>query len=245
MSEREGVIQYRLAFTRGQLADVEGIDELIVWRRMLRLLGLIGQDPARYSGLGFGNISLRVHRQGHPLERPSFVISGSQTGHLADLGPQHFAEVTDWNAEGNWVEARGPVRPSSEALTHAAIYAADKGVRCVVHAHSPEIWRSAGGLALATTPAEVTYGTPRMAEEVQRVVRSRPPLRILVMQGHEDGVIAWDVNVLDACITLLTTLAGALRLERRAEKDKARERKDAGDEGTTEAGAPGMSQEVE
>jgi hypothetical protein len=50
MSGREGIIQYELAFTEGPPVSVDGLPELIAWRRMLRLLGLLGQDAGRYGG---------------------------------------------------------------------------------------------------------------------------------------------------------------------------------------------------
>jgi L-ribulose-5-phosphate 4-epimerase len=213
MSETEGVIQYQLAYTAAELESTDGLDEIIAWRRMLRLLGLVGQDPVRYGGFGFGNISLCLQRESQTPDRPPFVITGSQTGHLAEFAPQNFAEVVDWDTNRNWVEARGPARPSSEALSHAAVYAASGDVGCVMHAHSPDIWRHASELPFATTPVEATCGTPRMAREVRRVVQSDPSSRILIMLGHEDGVIAWGVSAEAAGVTLLTALAQAYRLE--------------------------------
>jgi Class II Aldolase and Adducin N-terminal domain len=213
MKAQESVIQYRLGFTQAPPDPVDGLDELIAWRRILRPLGLVGQDPARYDGFGFGNISLRLQREAHTIGRPAFVITGSQTGHLADLGPEHFAEVIDWDTDENWVAARGPIRPSSEAMSHAAVYAASGDMGCVIHAHSPDIWRNADKLPFAATPVEAMYGTPRMAREVQRVVQSGPSRRILVMLGHEDGIIAWGVSAEAAGVTLLAALAQAYGLE--------------------------------
>jgi len=46
------------------------------------------------------------------------------------------------------------MKPSSEALTHAAVYAASQTVKSVVHVHSPIIWRHYQALAL---PAIVRY----------------------------------------------------------------------------------------
>ncbi len=212
MSDQEGVIQYQLAFTLGQPKEVEGLDELIAWRRMLRLLGLLGQDSARYMGLGFGNISLRLRHEGHSVDRSPFIITGSQTGHLVDLGPEHFAVVSGWDIAHNRLEARGPIKPSSEALTHAAVYEVSEDTYCVMHVHSPEIWRRARQLALPTTAVGATYGTPRMAREVQQVVQSEPPRRLLVMQGHEDGVVVWGGSIEAAGLTLLAVLAQAFRL---------------------------------
>lgn len=212
VSDQEGVIQYRLAFIEGPPEPAEHLLELIAWRKILRLVGMLGQDPDRYAGLGFGNLSLRLAGGKQPSRQPRFIISGSQTGSLADVGPEHFATVIGWDIEENRVEARGPLRPSSETMTHAAIYAAAEDVSCVIHAHSPEIWRQARDLGLSVTPRALTYGTPAMAREVQRIVRAEPECRIVVMQGHEDGVIAWGANVEDPMVLLLTMLARAYQI---------------------------------
>ena len=52
----EGVIRFDLEFTAAPPVTIPGLDELNAWRRILRQLGLIGQDPDRYGGYGFGNL---------------------------------------------------------------------------------------------------------------------------------------------------------------------------------------------
>jgi ribulose-5-phosphate 4-epimerase/fuculose-1-phosphate aldolase len=211
MNDPEGGIQYELSYVLGPPADFEGLDEIIAWRKMLRRLGLLGQDETRYLGLGFGNVSLKLQAEGPSVGRPPFIITGSQTGALAELGPEHFALITDWDIHRNRLEARGPIKPSSEALTHAAVYEVGGDTCCVMHVHSPEIWRWARELALPTTSVRAAHGTPEMAREVKKIVQSRPPRRLLAMQGHEDGVLAWGGNIEAAGLTLLAGLAQAFR----------------------------------
>ena len=88
--EQEGVIKYLLEFDRRAIADDISIESLDQWRHVLFNLALIGQDPARYGGLGFGNISFRI-----PGSNDAFLISGSQTGHLPYLNREHYAVVTE------------------------------------------------------------------------------------------------------------------------------------------------------
>ena len=59
--------------------------------------------------------------------------------------------------------AQGPVKPSSEAMTHSMIYDQDVDAGCVLHAHSSVIWNHAAELGLPTTAANISYGTPQMA----------------------------------------------------------------------------------
>jgi ribulose-5-phosphate 4-epimerase/fuculose-1-phosphate aldolase len=161
--------------------------------------------------LGYGNLSLRLPAETRPEGQPRFVITGSQTGRYADLGPEHFAVVVDWDIGENLVVARGPIQPSSETMTHAAIYGADEGIRCVMHAHSPDIWDRAHELGIPTTSSAAAYGTPAMAREVERVVHAAPTRRIVAMEGHEDGVLAWGASVEATGITLLTTFVQAMQ----------------------------------
>lgn len=154
-------------------------------------LRLIGQDPGRYGGIGFGNVSCRAPAADAGA-RGLFLVSGTQTGHLPVLGAEHYSLVTRADVAANRLEAEGPVAPSSESLTHAMLYALDARIGCVLHVHSPEIWRAADRLGLPTTPAGAAYGTPAMAEAVARLYRDgRLHSGLFVMAGHEDGVVAF------------------------------------------------------
>jgi hypothetical protein len=41
------------------------------------------------------------------------------------------------------------------------------------------------------TPADAAFGTPEMARAVGRLAATLPPVAVLVMAGHEDGLIAF------------------------------------------------------
>ena len=205
MAEQEGVIKYRLDFTEAAPLPEIWLQSLQQWRLTLFQLGLIGQDPERYGGLGYGNISLR-----HPSGK-GFIISGTQTGGLAQLSPADYCYVSHCDPFENLIVASGPIKPSSEALTHGAIYALDDNIQAVIHTHSPEIWQQADAILLPKTPAEVPYGTPEMAQSVadlwQKGVLS--PAHIFVMAGHEDGVVSFGDNLNDAGMTMLNNFQWA------------------------------------
>ena len=86
-------------------------------------------------GIGYGNISVR--RGSCDL----FLISGTQTGHLPATDERHYSLVTDCDIRNNIVRCSGPVQASSEAMTHAAIYALGDAIGAVVHVHSAELWK--------------------------------------------------------------------------------------------------------
>jgi len=186
VQEQEGVIKYQLDFSDGEAPNYEHFELLNYWRCYLFRLHLIGQDARRYGGLGYGNISARLHPGSN-----DFIISATQTGHLPLLCREHYVHVTGFDLTHNQLRACGTHQPSSEALTHASIYAGRPDVNCVIHVHCPRIWLLADELGVPTT-AGFAYGTPELAQQVQRMVQARKLSRgVIATRGHEDGVLIY------------------------------------------------------
>lgn len=202
--ETEGVVKYRLDFTPAPAPEWSLIADLDAWRSVLFRLGLTGHDPDRYGGLAYGNVSRR-------LAGRQFLVSGTQTGGIPRLSAAHYCRVTDFDPMANFLAAEGPIRPSSEALTHAAVYQASDSANCVLHIHSPELWRQAGPLAIPVTDPRIAYGTPEMAAAVEALLAD-PGIRIIAMGGHTDGLIALGESVEAAALPLIRMLAHALRM---------------------------------
>lgn len=191
-AEREGVIKFSLDFRQTGPVDFPQLAQLEACRQRFRTLGLIGGgDSERYEGLGFGNISHRLAPDGE-----TFVVSGTQTGHLDTMGAEGYAVVTGCDPRQNTLHAEGPIKPSSEAMTHAVIYRQLPSVQAIIHVHSPDIWQQAEALGLPRTEADVPYGTPAMATEMARIIASGPgEWHTISMDGHEDGVITWGLTL--------------------------------------------------
>lgn len=203
MAEQEGVIQYHLDFTHKALDKCFQFDALNRCREHLYAKGLIGQDAGRYAGLGFGNISQRAALPDNP---DAFLITGSQTGHLPTLKPQHYALVTQCEPQQNRLQAIGETAPSSESMTHAVVYQSLPAVQSIIHVHWPALWQNAAGKKLLLTAKDIPYGTPQMAAAVQAILRDTPyanPTGVLAMLGHEDGILAWGTTLAEAEATLL------------------------------------------
>jgi len=191
MNEKEGVIKYRLEF---ELADPvnENLQQLNAWRSILYGLQLIGQVAARYGGYGYGNLSVRSAG-----ETSSFIISGSQTGYIPELNQTHYVLVEHCDLEKNQVAARGPIQPSSEALTHSMLYQSDSSIQCVMHVHDPVLWQYGLKEDLPRTDESISYGTAEMATEVTHLLKSGA-LRnngTLIMAGHEDGILCFGDSI--------------------------------------------------
>jgi ribulose-5-phosphate 4-epimerase/fuculose-1-phosphate aldolase len=209
----DGVISYNLQLSPAPPLPWARLQVLDGWRQILYLLGLIGRDPRRYGGFAFGNISRRLLPADAPAGCRPFVISGSQTGGLARLSARHYVTVLKCSAEEALVVAAGQIPPSAEALTHAALYDADDGVRFVMHVHCPELWRQAGTLGIARTDVAAAGGTVDLARAIAELLED-PAVRrrgLFAMGGHEDGLVAFGRSAQGAAFAL-TELLGRSRM---------------------------------
>ncbi len=211
---QEGVIKFELWFIQTAPLPEEVLREINEWRRLLYLTQLIGRDPERYEGFGFGNISQRIAPFDAPPDERRFLITGSQTGGLPVLTGAQYALVRESHPEQNLIAAEGPILPSSESLTHGTLYALDDDLRFVMHVHSPELWRPAHTLGRPVTRPDVTYGTPEMSDEVRRLFHETDvrQQRLFAMGGHEDGLVSFGRTAEEAGTMLLNYLARAFQL---------------------------------
>lgn len=206
MSQQEGVIKYRVDHTEACI-DPAWIQCLNAWRRIVFLLGGIGQDTHRYGGFGYGNISARLSDSPE-----AFIITGTQTGAFPELTAEHYVVVQSCDPYQNHLVAEGPIKPSSEALTHGTIYRLAPDVGAVIHVHSPEIWQQYQRLNLVATGPNVAYGTPEMAQETERLFAETNVEKqgAFAMAGHEDGIVSFGPSVAIAGQRFVALLAQAL-----------------------------------
>ena len=192
----EGYTKYECDWRHGPALPADAISELNDWRNRLHEQGLIGYYPEHR--VGFGNVSIREG------DSSTFIISGTQTGHIETTDERHYARVIRCDIEANRVLCEGPVQASSEALTHAAIYALDPGIRAVAHVHDAALWDELID-RLPTTSREISYGTPEMAREFRRLYAETdfPALGVAVMGGHEEGLVAFGRDIKEACLRIL------------------------------------------
>ena len=172
-----------------------GLAELNAYRRKLLQLRLIGVDA---NGIGFGNLSIRDGAT------KNFYITGSATGGKPELTLADCTRVVAYDFEKNWLRYEGSAIPSSESLTHAAVYESDAQAGAVIHCHDSKLWAALLNQAPTSSKA-VVYGTPEMASEVTRLfnatdVQSR---KILVMAGHEGGIVAFGKDLEEAFVVLM------------------------------------------
>jgi len=179
----------------GEIASFSGLLELNAYRRKLLDLGLIGVNP---NGIGFGNLSVRDGAT------KNFYITGTATGGMPELALANCVKVVACDFGRNQVRYEGSALPSSESLTHAAIYESDATAGAVVHCHNSKLW-----VALLnqtpTTSKTADYGTPEMAYEIMHLftrtdAQSR---KIVVMAGHEGGILTFGRDLEEAFDVLM------------------------------------------
>ncbi len=189
----EGYIKYSCHWEKDKPLPLERWRELNTYRNRLYKMGLIGAYPN--SGIGFGNVSVRDTE--NPL---NFIITGTRTGQLEELGSMHYTMVEAFDIKANSVLCRGPLKASSEALTHAMIYQLGGGqYDAVIHVHSLTMWERLL-YKVPTTRKDISYGTPEMAEEVERLFHEDKleEQKILAMAGHEEGLITFGKSLSQA-----------------------------------------------
>ncbi|MCB1057922.1 MAG: class II aldolase/adducin family protein, partial [Acidobacteria bacterium] len=159
-----------------------------------------------------------------PKGRRSFLITGTQTAGLACIGVGDLCVVERYDARANRATSHGLVLPSSESLTHGAVYDLGPQIRFVFHGHGPVLWRRARELRIPVSDPRVAYGTPEMAAEVQRLFRSGTlgETQIFAMGGHEDGIVVYGRSAEEAGQILLRYLARAYESQCAADRGLCR-----------------------
>jgi L-ribulose-5-phosphate 4-epimerase len=193
MSEK-GVIKFNCNWIKEKPVKLELFEQLNEWRNRLFSLGLIGVTQ---DGIGYGNISNRFFQN-------QFIITGSATGKIKKLTNKHYTKVIGYNIDNNSLTAQGPVIASSESLTHAALYELDSNIKTVFHIHHNGLWKQLK-FKVPTSDISVEYGTPEMAKEMKHLYFETElnKKKILVMGGHQDGIITFGNTLNEAGQILL------------------------------------------
>ncbi len=186
----EGVIKFNCEWIQSKAPFETEIKEINRLRDELYELGFIGVYP---DGVGFGNLSIRLSN------KKGFLITGTQTGGIKTLNHEHYTRVTEYDIEKNFIRCEGPIKASSESLTHATIYDLDTTIGAVVHVHHEFLWQQLMD-QLPTTDKKVPYGTPEVAREVRRIYQQTDlkKRKIFVMGGHEHGIVTFGTNLDEA-----------------------------------------------
>lgn len=177
----DGVIKFNFKLDKKDQLTNKVIQEIESYRKKLFKLNLIGEY--KEVKIGFGNLSYRTKNN-------EFIISATQTGKYPNLTLEQYTLVTNANLDEMKVEATGKIPPSSESLTHFAIYKSCPHINYIFHIHHKLLWEFMLKNKYIKTKKNINYGTNEMAIEAIRCIQNRTH-GIFVMTGHEDGIIAY------------------------------------------------------
>ena len=194
----EGVIKFKYSLKRSTALAEEDYLEIEKWRSILFRMGLIGEYEIEK--VGYGNLSKRII-----TGKDEFIITGTQTGKYPNLDGSQYTKIMKCNYEKMSVEAVGPIAPSSESLTHYAIYHQVSHVNFVFHVHNSQMWQFMLDQQMDATPEEIDYGTKEMANYAAKLIGQKES-GIFVMAGHQDGIISYGSTAQEAGKILLDTL---------------------------------------
>jgi len=176
----EGYVKYVAEHTSAPAIETPCWEELNRARTKLREMGLVGMTSG---GIGFGNLSVRI-------KGDAFLISGTATGALPILGPEGYCLITSFDVDENRVVSTGPVKPSSETMTHGVIYQSCPNANCVIHIHSRAIFDGMIRDKYPASPETAAYGTPDIARAIGKLAKETNEGQI-VLAGHDEGVIIY------------------------------------------------------
>jgi ribulose-5-phosphate 4-epimerase/fuculose-1-phosphate aldolase len=151
-------------FARREMPRDPRVPELVDWCHRLAKLGVVGDTV--------GNLSCRTAN--------GFIISRT-AGNLATITGDEFVEVLKTDIPNRELTVAGAYEPSSEAMMHAALYAARSDINAIFHGHSQKLLDQASWLQLPVTEHEQPYGTAELAAEILRILQWH---KILVMRQH-------------------------------------------------------------
>lgn len=190
----EGYIKFNCKWLEKESLKTDLLTGLNKWRDTMYRNFLIGMYD---NGIGYGNLSIRHNNS-------NFIITGSATGGIKQLSENHYTLVTEYNLEKNSLICSGPIKASSESLSHAVIYECSQETNAVIHIHHLEMWKKLLH-HIPTTNTDIAFGTPEMAFEIQRLFAETDvnTKKILVMGGHSEGIIAFGKTLKEAGEKLL------------------------------------------
>ena len=204
MKDQNGYIKFKYEWEKKHFTfPREQFERANYWRQKFYEMNLIGVYD---DGIGFGNISIRMDQTNN------FIITGSATGRCKNLNKMHYSMVDYFDIEDNFVKCTGEIKASSESLTHAAVYMEAPSINAIVHTHNKAMWDYYKDKKPTTSP-NAPFGTPEIANEIRELIKKPGVIKdkLIVMGGHEEGLITFGKDVEEAGNALLEYYQAAIK----------------------------------
>ena len=130
---------------------------------------------------------------------------------LGSLTPQHYSLVTGYDLNTHSLNCEGAIKASSESMSHAALYSCDPVINAVIHVHSLVLWKKLLN-KVPTTAADAGYGSKELTDDIRRLYKETDlsEQKLLVMAGHEAGIISFGKDLDEAGTVILDNHAETL-----------------------------------
>lgn len=194
-NDEKGYIKFECEWIKNKALPKKKILELNKVRDELYSLKLVG---AYKNGIGYGNISQRVGKT------EEFIITGSATGNFDKIDEKSYATVKSFDIDKNSLTCKGPIKASSESMTHGAVYISCPKMNAVIHVHSLKLWKKLLN-KVPTTNKKAEYGSPEIANEIIRLLKKKETKekKIITLAGHKEGIITFGKDLDEARKVLL------------------------------------------
>lgn len=170
------------------------------WRAIFFKMSLIGEYSTKK--ISFGNISKRLSGSNE------FIITGAQTGQFPNLTGAQYTKVVKCDLKKLSLDAIGPTAPSAESVTHYSIYEKCTQVNAIFHVHHTELWSFLNKNQCDSIAKDVKHGTQEMGLACGDCIGTKSK-GIMVLEGHQDGIISFGETIEDAGKIILETLKEA------------------------------------
>lgn len=190
-------IKFHCEWSNASVLSASNVEAIAGARDECVQLSLIGMYP---DGIGFGNISQRLGEDGE------FIVSGTATGDVRPSRPEIFTTVKSVNLARNSLSCEGPLKASSESMSHFVIYETLPEVKAIIHAHHRELWKAVLH-KIPTTAESISYGTPEMASAIVQLLEPEkgtkaPFASCFAMAGHEEGLFFYGASFTEVLVWL-------------------------------------------
>lgn len=181
----EGILKFKLTLKRAPAPEMNQVIALEKWRALFFKLGLIGEYPNEK--ISYGNMSSRTNKK-------SFIITGTQTGHLAHLQAHHYTKVIDCDLKKGLVSAEGLIPPSSEALIHFGIYEANPTIQYLFHVFNQDLCKNLKQGPFDSISEDISNGPQEIVEAANALLWKKSS-GLFIMNGHEGGIVSYGMTV--------------------------------------------------
>ncbi len=184
MNRTEGIPKFKLTLKRAPAPEMNQVIALEKWRALFFKLSLVGEYPNEK--ISYGNLSSRINKK-------NFIMTGSQTGHLAHLQAHHYTKVIECDLKKGSVTAEGLIPPSREALTHFGIYEANPAIQYVFHICHEELWKALKQGPFDSISGDILYGSQEMADAASALIWNKSS-GLFILDGHEGEIVSYGMT---------------------------------------------------